>query len=142
MLSTNSLSIRNENVGEAVRKLAPRDSAKLNGIRLSSDFLSESLGLSAVKKNNFFGIFGGELCSRGNSRDRDQRRRRVIAIGMRIVGVFVVVHIGDTFDCPATVAIEASDLTPQIRIEREQGFGFGFVGVVVRGFEFEREGFL
>lgn len=69
----------------------------------------------------------------GDSGDGEQRRRRV---GVRIGGFFA--HVGDALDGPATVALEAFDLAPQIRIEREKGSVF--VGreakqrVRVRGF--------
>lgn len=134
MHPTNSLSIRNENVGEAIRKLAPRDVTKFNGISLRGDFLGENLGLGAVEKHDSFGIFGGELGSGGDRGDREEGRRRVGDV--RIGGVFA--HVGDALDGPATVALEAFDLAPQIRIEREKGSVF--VGreakqrVRVRGF--------
>nr|AFK38099.1 unknown [Lotus japonicus] len=58
MLPTNALSIRNEDVWEAIRKLAPRDGAKFNGIRISSDFISKSFGFRTVKQHNLLGILG------------------------------------------------------------------------------------
>lgn len=67
--------------------------------------------------------------SRGDSRDRNQRRRRVGAGIGESGGVFV--HVGDTVKCPAAMTLEAFDLAPQIRIEREKGFVV--VVVVVRG---------
>jgi len=66
------------------------------------------------------------LGSRGDSGDRNQWRRRV-GVG-ESGGVFA--HVGDTLDCPAAMALEAFDLAPQIRIEREKGF---VVVVVLRG---------
>lgn len=95
MLSTYSLSIGNENVGEAISKLAPRDVAKLDGVGIGGDFLGEGLGLGAEEEDDFFGIFGGEIGGgSSDGGDRDQGRR----------GGGVLGHVGDALNCPATVA--------------------------------------
>ena len=67
----------------------PRDGAKFNGVRLSTDFLSEGLGLSTVEEDHLLGILGGEFGSRSSSRNRHQRRRRR---GVGVVNV-VFVHV-------------------------------------------------